>query len=259
MLMGLGAGAALGVATWLVSLARRDVSIVDSVWPWIIWVPAALTALLWPATASRGLLVLVMAGLWALRLSVHITLRHRGQPEDHRYQAIRQRNQPHFEWKSLYLVFALQAGLGWVVALPLMAAVMQPAPWHALDVIGAALFAFGFVFEAVADGQLERFKADASHRGQVMDRGLWRYSRHPNYFGEFCVWWGLWLLAAATGAWWSILSPLLMTVLLLKVSGVTLLEADITKRRPAYGEYIRRTSAFLPRRPRPVNGAGMAP
>jgi steroid 5-alpha reductase family enzyme len=250
---GLGVGAALAVATWVASLARRDVSIVDSAWPWLVWTPAAVTALLWPAPAPRGVLVLGLAGLWALRLSAHITWRHRGRPEDHRYQAIRRRNEPHFAWKSLYLVFGLQTVLAWIVALPLMMAIMQSAAWHVLDIPGLALFAFGFLFEAIADVQLERFRADPGRGdGQVMDRGLWRYSRHPNYFGECCLWWGLWLPAAAAGAWWTVLSPLLMTWLLLKVSGVALLEADIQQRRPAYGQYMRRTSAFLPRPPRTV-------
>lgn len=258
MLVGLGAASMLAFCTWLVSLARREVSIVDSVWPWLILAPAAVMALLWPVPAARGVVMLALTGLWALRLSAHITLRHRGQPEDHRYQAIRRRNAPHFEWKSLYLVFGLQAVLAWIVALPLMAAVTHAAPWRALDPAGITLFVFGFAFEAVADWQLERFKADPAHRGQVMDRGVWRYSRHPNYFGECCVWWGLWLPVAATGAWWTVLSPLLITLLLLKISGVALLEADIVERRPGYAQYMRRTSAFVPWRPRPVRPPGAA-
>lgn len=250
MLTGLGACAVLAVGTWLASLRRRDVSIVDSVWSWLIWAAAAVTALASQATGPRAPWVLLLSGAWALRLSAHITLRHRGQPEDHRYQAIRRRNEPHFQWKSLYLVFGLQAVLAWIVALPLMMAATASAPWQALDVLGVALFCFGFLYEAIADAQLERFKGNPDNRGKVMDRGLWRYSRHPNYFGECCLWWGLWLIATAAGAWWTVLSPLLMTVLLLRVSGVTLLEADIGERRPAYADYMRRTSAFVPWRPR---------
>ncbi|MEJ0098671.1 MAG: DUF1295 domain-containing protein [Pseudomonadota bacterium] len=240
----------LAIGTWLRSRARRDVSIIDSMWPWLICAPGVVAMMLARTAAARGFLILVLAGLWAVRLSAHITLRHRGHPEDHRYQAIRARNQPDFEWKSLYLVFGLQAALGWIVAMPLVAAATRTASWHVLDVAGAALFAFGFLFEAIADAQLTRFRANAALRGQVLDSGLWRYSRHPNYFGECCVWWGLWLIAASTGAWWTIVSPLLMTVLLLKVSGVALLESGIATRRPAYASYIRRTSAFFPRPPR---------
>ena len=130
VLTGLAGSAVLGFATWLNSLRRRDVSIVDSMWPWLIVSPAVVALLRVDTAAPRGLLVLALAGAWALRLSVHITLRHHGKPEDHRYQAIRQRNQPHFEWKSLYLVFGLQALLAWIVALPLIATILQPAPWH---------------------------------------------------------------------------------------------------------------------------------
>lgn len=249
-LTGLVITVVLGFATWLNSLRRRDVSIVDSMWPWLIWSPAAIALLQVEAIPSRGLLALVLAGIWAARLSVHITLRHHGQPEDYRYQAIRARNQPHFEWKSLYLVFGLQALLAWVVALPLMAAMLQPARWHWLDAVGIAVFTVGLAFEAIADAQLQRFRDDPAQRGKVLDTGLWKFSRHPNYFGECCVWWGLWLLAAAAGAWWTVLSPLLMTILLLRISGVTLLEQDISQRRPAYAEYMRRTSAFVPWQPR---------
>jgi steroid 5-alpha reductase family enzyme len=150
----------------------------------------------------------------------------------------------------LYLVFGLQAVLAWVIAAPLMAAVASRAPWNAVDALGLALAAVGVLFEAVADAQLARFRADASNHSKVMDRGLWRYSRHPNYFGECCVWWGVWLVAVAGGAWWTVLSPLLMSVLLIKVSGVPLLEADLGRHRPGYAEYVRRTPAFVPWRVR---------
>lgn len=244
--VGLGAGALLALVAWATSVPRRDVSIVDSFWGFLVLVPALVTAALLPQAGPRAAVVLALAAIWAVRLSGHIAWRHRGQPEDRRYQAVRRRNEPHFAWKSLYLVFGLQALLGWVVAAPLMAAAASPAPWVALDVVGLALFAFGLAFETAADVQLARFRADPRNCGQVMDRGLWRYSRHPNYFGECCVWWGLWLVAAAAGAWWTVLSPLLITVLLLKVSGVPLLEQDLGRRRPGYAEYVRRTPAFVP-------------
>jgi steroid 5-alpha reductase family enzyme len=134
--------------------------------------------------------------------------------------------------------------------LPLAGAIASPLSWNALDAIGVAVFAAGFAFEAVADAQLARFKSNPAQGGRVLDWGLWRYSRHPNYFGECVLWWGLWLVAAAAGAWWTVVSPLLMTFLLLRVSGVSLLEQDIGERRPSYREYMRRTSAFVPGRPR---------
>jgi steroid 5-alpha reductase family enzyme len=242
------AGAAL--VTWLVSLARRDVSIVDSLWGPMIALAAWAYALLAPQTGPRDIIILALASLWALRLSGHITWRNWGHGEDRRYQAIRARNQPHFEYKSLYLVFGLQAGLAWIVALPLMAALAGDRPLGWLDALGAALWLFGIGFEALADRQLSRFKADRANQGRIMDRGLWAWSRHPNYFGECLVWWGAWLVALAAGAAWTVVSPLLMTVLLLRVSGVALLEQDLTERRPAYRDYMVRTSAFIPWPPR---------
>jgi steroid 5-alpha reductase family enzyme len=237
-------------ATWVVSLLRRDVSIVDSLWALMIALGGWAYALEADPIGPREALVLGLTSLWALRLSGHITWRNWGHGEDRRYQAIRARNQPRFEWKSLYLVFGLQAVLAWIVSLPLMAALAGGTPLGWLDGLGFGLWLFGIAHEAVADWQLARFKADPANAGQVMDRGLWRYSRHPNYFGEFCVWWGAWLVALAGGGSWTVVSPLLMTLLLLKVSGVALLEQDIGEHRPAYQDYIARTSAFIPWPPR---------
>jgi steroid 5-alpha reductase family enzyme len=247
--LGLAASAALALLTWAASVALRDVSIVDSVWSLLVLAPAAV-AWLSLQPGPRAAVVLLLAALWALRLAGYITWRHWGHDEDHRYQAIRARNQPHFEWKSVYLVFGMQAFLGWIVSWPLVAAVAASAPWGWLDAIGLALVVGGLAVEAIADAQLARFKADPGSRGHVMAQGLWRYSRHPNYFGEFCLWWGFGLIALSAGAWWALASPLLMSVLLVKVSGVTLLEHDIGARRPAYRHYAARTSAFFPWKPR---------
>lgn len=246
---GMGASLLLACAFWAASVPLRDVTIADIAWGWLVALPGLAVALLAPA-GPRAAAVLALVTAWALRLSVYVAWRHRGQPEDRRYQAIRARNEPHFAAKSLYLVFGLQAVLACVVALPVAAAVASGTPWRALDGAGLALALFGLLFEAVADAQLARFKTDPAQRGRVMQEGLWRYSRHPNYFGEFCLWWGVWIVAAGAGAWWSIASPLLMTVLLLKVSGVTLLEEDLGERRPAYRDYIRRTNTFFPGSPR---------
>jgi len=187
-----------------------------------------------------------------LRLTAHLLVRNWGQPEDRRYQAIRRNHSPGFSWKSLYIVFGLQALLAWIISMPLHAAIVGTTPLNWLDAVGAALVLTGLAIEASADHQLRRFKADPSHAGQVMDQGLWRYSRHPNYFGEACVWWGFGLIALAAGSGLSLIAPLLMTWLLLKVSGVALLEKDIAERRPAYQDYIARTSAFVPWPPRPA-------
>jgi steroid 5-alpha reductase family enzyme len=183
---------------------------------------------------------------WAIRLAFHITWRNWGQEEDSRYQAIRENNQPNFEFKSLYIVFLLQAFLAVIVALPLMSIFGSNREINILDYIALALWLTGMFFETVGDLQLSRFKASIRNQGKVLDSGLWRYSRHPNYFGEFCIWWAFFLFAAASGYWWSIVSPILMTILLLKVSGVSLLESTIAERRPEYASYCRSTNAFFP-------------
>lgn len=248
-LLALGVLLAAASATWLVSLAQRNVTIVDTLWP-VLFVLAAVTYANAAATGPRAGLVVALVSLWAARLAIHLAWRNWGLPEDHRYQAIRARNEPNFALKSLYLIFWLQAGLAWVISLPLLGAVTGEASIGWLDYAGVGLWAVGFCFETAGDWQLARFKADPANRGQVMDRGLWRYTRHPNYFGDFCVWWGFYLLAVAAGGWWALPGPLLMSVLLLRVSGVALLEKDIGERRPAYAEYIRRTNAFFPGPPR---------
>ena len=238
------------VLTWVVSLYKQDVSIVDSMWSLFLLGLCATYYLLNEYATERGTLVLALAAVWALRLSAHITWRNRGEPEDARYQAMRRKYSPNFAVKSLGIVFLLQGVLAWVISLPLLAAITGSRPLHLLDAAALVLVVFGILFETIADAQLAAFKRGAGSRGKVLDTGLWRYTRHPNYFGECCVWWGFYLFAAAAGGWWSVVSPLLMTVLLLRVSGVALLEKDIRERRPDYVEYTRRTNAFIPGIPR---------
>lgn len=237
----------VALVAWVVATLRSNVGLVDIFWSLFLLVAATQTFLAQPQPGVRAQLVLGLVALWALRLALHLLARNWNAPEDHRYQAIRARNQPGFVWKSLYLVFALQAVLAFVVSAPLHAAITAaPSTPGALEVLGIMVVLAGIAVEATADAQLAAFRADPASRGRVLDRGLWRYSRHPNYFGEFCVWWGFFLIAAGTGAWWTLVSPLLMSVLLLRVSGVTLLEKDIGERRPAYAEYVARTRAFFP-------------
>ena len=250
---GLALTATLAVMTWLASLLRRDVSLVDRTWGLFIAGAATVYALTLPAPGDRGLWMLGGVVAWAVRLSIFITRRNWGHGEDRRYREIRARNEPNFAFKSLYLVFALQALLAWTVSAPFFAGMAGARPLGTLDVIGLALVAFGIVFETIGDAQMSRFKADPANKGLVMDRGVWRYTRHPNYFGETCSWWGFWLFAlggAGLGGAWTIVSPILMTVLLLKVSGVNMLEKDIGERRPAYRDYIERTNAFFPGPPK---------
>jgi len=236
---------------WLISLWRDNVSIVDSMWSLMFVV--ALVVYLATAHSSvtggagwRGLLVLSLVSIWAVRLSTYITWRNHGQPEDYRYQEIRRNNQPGFRYKSLYIVFGLQGFLAWVICLPTLAAVSGQAPPGPLDFVAVLLWLTGMAFETIGDAQLARFKARATNDGKVLNSGLWRYTRHPNYFGEFLIWWGYFLLAVAAGGAWTIVGPLLMSFLLLRVSGVRLLEKDISDRRPAYQQYKRSTNAFFP-------------
>ena len=249
-LWGLAAIMTAAVATWLVSLVKRDVSIVDSAWSLLFLLAGLAYLAALPQTGPRAALVLALVSIWAIRLSGYITWRNWGESEDRRYQQIRRNNEPHFGLKSLYIVFGLQGLLAWIVSLPLLAAITSPAPLGWLDGLGVVLWATGFLFETVADAQLARFKARPMNRGGVMDQGLWRYTRHPNYFGEFTLWWGFYLIAASAGGWWSVISPLLMSFLLLRVSGVTLLEKDIGERRPGYRDYVARTNGFFPGLPR---------
>ena len=247
--------AAVAVAAWLISIVRRDVSIVDSLWSLLFLLALLVYLAVSGATGPRSWLITTLVAVWALRLSVYITARNHGEPEDRRYQAIRRNNEPHFWFKSLYIVFLLQGFLAWVICLPALAAVSGQTTPGPLDFVGLALWLVGMYFEVVGDWQLARFRRSEREPGAVLDTGLWRYTRHPNYFGEAALWWGIYLMAASAGAWWTIFAPLLMTFLLLRVSGVALLEKDIADRRPAYRDYIRRTNAFFPGRPQAARGS----
>lgn len=242
----MGALMIVALAGWLVSIPLRDVSIVDSLWSLMFLVAGLVYLAVSGSETPRALILLTLVAVWALRLAIYITWRNHGAGEDRRYQQIRRNNEPGFVWKSLFIVFVLQALLAWIISLPLLAAINSSAPLGLLDLCGIALWGVGFMFEAGGDYQLARFKADPANKGKVMDRGFWRYTRHPNYFGDFCIWWGFYLIALAGGGWWSIVAPALMSFLLLRVSGVALLEKDISERRPEYQAYIRRTNAFFP-------------
>jgi steroid 5-alpha reductase family enzyme len=240
---------------WGYSVVRRNAGVADVVWGLFVLSAAATFALMLPVPGPRAGWLLAMIGLWALRLSAYIAWRSHGQPEDRRYQEIRARNQPNFDMKSLYLVFGLQGALAWLISFPLFAALGSDRPLTWLDGAGIVLFTIGFLFETIADLQLAEFRKANSREAiegaagagrPVMNKGLWRYSRHPNYFGECCVWWGFYLIALSVGADWTLFSPLMMTFLLLKVSGVALLEKDMMERRPAYRDYIKSTNAFFP-------------
>jgi steroid 5-alpha reductase family enzyme len=249
----LAISAAAMSALWLLSLALRDASIVDVWWgPGFALIAAAAGWLGSGGDPGRRALATTLVVLWGIRLGAYLAWRNTGRGEDPRYQAMRRRWGARFPIASLVTVFALQGALMWFVSLPVQAVhVSSGGPLGPLDAAGAALAGVGLFFESVGDLQLARFRADPANRARVMDRGLWRYTRHPNYFGDACVWWGLYWIAAATPLGiWTVASPLAMTFFLLRVSGVALLERSIGKRRPDYAEYAARTSAFVPWPPR---------
>lgn len=239
------------VITWLISLVLRDASVIDPVWP-LGFVAVAITAFIaGDGDEGRRLLLLVLVAVWGLRLSGYLIIRNAGKGEDFRYAAMRRKRGRSFWIISLVSVFMLQGLLMWIVSLPVQLAAVPDRALGWLAVTGAVIWGIGMAFESIGDWQLARFKANPDSRGKVLDTGLWRYTRHPNYFGDFLVWWGIFLVAAESGPGaWGIAGPLLMTLLLVKVSGAGLLEKDIATRRPGYAQYVRRTSGFIPRPPR---------
>ncbi|MCB9478549.1 MAG: DUF1295 domain-containing protein [Deltaproteobacteria bacterium] len=245
--------AAMMIVFWIVSVVRRDVSIVDSLWGPGFLVLILVAGYCGEGSSARTSLLTAVVALWSVRLSAYITRRNWGEGEDYRYREIRARHGEGFWFKSLYIVFGLQGLLMLIIGAPLLAVATLPSapPFVAGDYLGVALFGVGFFFEAVGDRQLARFKADPANKGRVMDQGLWRYTRHPNYFGETLIWWGFFLLALPVSIGkYLVFSPMLMTFLLLRVSGVSLLEKGMVERRPQYADYIRRTSAFIPMPPK---------
>lgn len=185
---------------WLISVARRDASIVDSFWGPGFALAAGVYAVYGGGDPGRSLLALVLVTIWAFRLGLYIYVRNHGHGEDRRYQAFRQQYGPErYWWVSYFQVFLLQGLLMWLISAPTLVATSLPGPAAVtvVDGIGMLLWLIGFGFEAIGDWQLARFKADPANRGKVMDRGLWRYTRHPNYFGNACLWWGLFVIALA--------------------------------------------------------------
>jgi steroid 5-alpha reductase family enzyme len=252
---GIGALIILGFMTilWIVSLILRDSSIVDIFWGtgFVIasWAYFALTPDGFPA---RKWLISVLVTIWGLRLSLHILQRNWGKGEDFRYQKWRAEAGAKWWWRSFFKVFLLQGFLMWIISAPLLAAQISatPARLTILDFIAIPVWAIGFFFEAVGDWQLARFKANPANKGQLLRTGVWRYTRHPNYFGDATQWWAYYLIALASGAFWTIFSPVIMTTLLVRVSGVTMLEKSLKDTKPGYKEYMETTSAFIPWFPR---------
>ena len=256
----------VAVATWLISLAIDDVSIVDYIWS-LLSLAAASTYAYHAGIDTNlsyvSLAMLVMVAIWALRLTYFLMKRGRNQPEDRRYQVIRKRNSPNFGLKSFYLIFIFQGLIAWIISsifVPVFDAgsraetAMSWTLWHSA---GVALWLFGLIFESVSDNQLHAFNQKIVPESKTLNTGLWRYSRHPNYFGEICIWWAWFIFAITTASAWIIVAPLVMTFLLMKFSGVGNMENGITTRRPDYQAYIDSTNTFFPWKPRAKVGGNL--
>lgn len=238
---------------WIVSLVLKNTSIVDIFWGagfvFSTWVYFLLTPDGFPV---RKWILSLLVTIWGLRLSLYILWRNWGKPEDFRYHKWREEHGKNWWWFSFFQTFLLQGALMWIISVPLLGAQISPTPARLtlLDFLAVAIWGIGFFFEAAGDFQLARFKANPANKGKVLDSGVWRYTRHPNYFGDATQWWAYYLFATAAGAFWTLYSPILMTLLLLRVSGVALLEKTLKETKPQYKAYIESTNAFVPWFPR---------
>lgn len=243
------------VGTWLVSLVLCNASIVDIVWGLGFVAVAWMNLLVIDGDAARQWTLTALVTIWGVRLGAYLWWRNHGKGEDFRYVSMRRRWGAKFPLVSLVTVFTLQGVIMWTVSLPVqIGGADDSPPVGPLAVMGIMVWLVGFLFEAVGDRQLARFKADPANSGKVMDKGLWSLTRHPNYFGDALLWWGIGIVAAESGAGAvGLVGPLVMTFFLRRVSGVPMLERSLTKRREGYAEYVQRTSAFFPRPPKKIS------
>ena len=237
------------ILLWLLSVKLKNSSIIDIFWGTGFVIVTWAAFLMGPDSFwARKILLNLLVTVWGLRLSLHIFWRNRGKPEDYRYQAWRNEAGATWWWRSFFKVFLLQGIILWIVAVPLIIAQIRIGPdrltWF--DSLATLVWLIGFSFETAGDWQLARFKSNPANKGKVMRAGLWRYTRHPNYFGDAVQWWAYYLIALVVGGWWTIFSPVIMTVLLMRVSGVTLLEKTLQAEKPGYKDYIETTSEFFP-------------
>ena len=250
MLIGLAAILIVFTILWVVSIRLEDSSIADVAWGPAVLILALTYYFLGNGAPPRARLTLLLVACWAIRLGAHIFLRNQAEGEDFRYEYLRSRYRSTWWWFSYFRVFLLQAVLAWVVSIPLYFAIVSVAPrtLTIIDYLGILFFAAGFLFEVVGDEQLRRFRHEPRNVKLVLETGLWRYTRHPNYFGEALVWWGFGLIGAATGGVFGLLVPALMTHFLMNISG-KLLERRLLRNKRAYENYMATTSAFIPKPP----------
>ncbi|WP_303811910.1 DUF1295 domain-containing protein [Sandarakinorhabdus limnophila] len=254
----LAAVVGLMVLCWRYSVSIRDVSFIDAIWAYGMVFAVTVAAILNGGPAGpAGWALIVLVGLWGLRLGTHLITRWRRLGRDPRYEKILghaiEKQGMSFAKAAWFRAFGMQGPLLWGVSLPAQAGVLADggAPLPLWGVAGAAIALFGIAFESIGDAQLEAFRADPASKGQVMDKGLWRYTRHPNYFGDFTAWWGIFIVGIAAGApWWTVMGPLFLSFTLTRWSGAPMLERSLKRHRPGYEDYIRRTSGFFPLPPK---------
>lgn len=234
-------------AVWVLSLLVRNSGIMDIFWG-MGFILVALTGLVQnDELSARVLIITALIIIWGLRLSLYIAIRSIGSPEDSRYQAWRQEAGAKWWWLSYFKVFLQQGIILLIISTPLQVAQNGASDLNIFDFMGIVIWTAGFLFEAVGDWQLTKFKSIPSNRGKVLMSGLWAYTRHPNYFGEALMWWGYFFIALGSGGWFTIFSPVIMTYLLVKVSGAALLDKLLLKTKPEYADYVKSVPSFIPR------------
>lgn len=234
---------------WLLSILIKNVSIVDIFWGFGYVAASVFYFIKTEGSDPRKILILTLATIWGIRLTIYLAWRNTGKGEDFRYKEFRRKyGEKRYWWVSFFQTFLLQGVLMWLISAPLLGAQYSSASesLNILDYIGIALWIIGFSFEAGGDFQLAKFRSDPSNKGKVLDKGFWRYTRHPNYFGDSAVWWGYGFICLASGSYLPVLGSILMTALIIKISGVALLEKTLKEQKPEYKAYIEKTSAFIP-------------
>lgn len=234
---------------WIWSVFIKNVSIVDLFWGCGFVIVNTFYVFMSGDLNTRKILILVLVAIWGLRLSIYLAFRNIGKKEDFRYREFRRKyGAERYWWFSYFQTFLLQGILMMIVSLPLLGVSMSEdsGSLNLFDYIAIFIWLIGFTFEAGGDFQLARFKRDSKNKGKVLNTGFWKYTRHPNYFGDSAVWWAYGLFCIAAGNYWQVIGSILMTLLIIKVSGVALLEKDLNKSKAKYHEYIETTSSFFP-------------
>jgi steroid 5-alpha reductase family enzyme len=232
---------------WVLSVFIKDVSIIDAFWG-TAFVIVCWLGIITEEYHFRKVLITLLVSIWGIRLSLYLFIRNHGKPEDYRYAAMR-KNSPSFTFTSLFYVFGLQGFVAFMLSAPLIMILQntEPKSVTVFDVTGTIIWLIGFLFEAIGDLQLRNFINDKRNAGKLMRSGLWRYTRHPNYFGDAVQWWGYGVIAQSIpSSWWTLYSPALMTFLLVRVTGAKLLEKKLSKSKPGYSEYVATTNSFFP-------------